>query len=74
MGKIKKGELCSIEGCDEVAVRSVSLSLTDAGEKSPSVRERMNARKLYMLLVHFFVGDASGRVPRKGFRLEFPTL
>jgi hypothetical protein len=47
MGRIKKGEKCSVEGCSEEAIRSVNVAkVKNAGLK-------VNGRRAYLCKEHY---------------------
>ena len=48
MGKIDKGVMCSVEGCAEVAIRSISTEMA-----SEVKLKTMDARRAYLCKKHY---------------------
>ena len=70
MGKIRKGELCSIEGCNEVAVRSVSLSLINSS-KLKNMLKRGNYKRVYLCKKHYKMLKKESKKMREIEKLRF---
>lgn len=51
MGKVKKGEACSVRGCREAAVRSLSPSLVSTAKKAGLDVEESG--RLYLCEAHY---------------------
>ncbi len=54
LGRVKKGQLCSVSGCNEAAVRSVSASeaLRALSKLNLTVKDR-RARRIYFCEKHY---------------------
>ncbi|MHA1505976.1 MAG: hypothetical protein ACTSR0_02130 [Candidatus Asgardarchaeia archaeon] len=72
MGKVKKGELCSIEGCDEVAVRSVSLSLINSS-KLKNMLKKGNYKRAYLCKKHYKILKKESKKMREVEKLRFSS-
>lgn len=52
MGKVKKGQVCSINGCSNLAVRSLSVNYADALLKA-GLNVNKGASRLYLCEEHY---------------------
>ncbi|RLE66271.1 MAG: hypothetical protein DRJ38_02030 [Thermoprotei archaeon] len=51
MGRIKKGVLCSVKGCNNKAIRTISYSVFSAANTSLTLKEK--SRRIYLCKEHY---------------------
>ncbi len=51
MGKIKKGVLCSVRGCDNKAVKAISYNVFSTADVSLDLKEK--SRRIYLCREHY---------------------
>lgn len=53
MGKIKKGQVCSVEGCNETAVKAISFTEISRLNIGLSFKKETSKGKVYLCKKHY---------------------
>jgi len=53
LGRVKKGQVCLVAGCEEEAVRSLSLASIDVRELGLQLKTEVRGGKVYLCRKHY---------------------
>ncbi|MFX1562139.1 MAG: hypothetical protein ACFFDP_02400 [Promethearchaeota archaeon] len=74
MGKIKQGEPCSVEGCNEKAIRSVSSDkASEAFQKASLALKPGRRRRAYLCTAHYKIFKKQQKTERKVDKWRYST-
>jgi len=62
MGRIKKGVLCSVKGCDKKAVKAVSYDAFSSANTSLPLKEK--SRRIYLCKKHYKIFKKNSKKQR----------